>query len=71
MTLEEWIPAKQAAARIGISYELLMHKIRQGEIKSEKRGWSRFVHRDEVTRAKKKEAKKRRAKRNKRTKKGK
>jgi len=68
MTLDEWIPAKEAAKRIGISYELLMHRIREGEIKSEKRGWSRFVHKDEVTRAKREEAKKRRAKKNRRKK---
>ena len=50
MRFEDYIPAKEAAELIGISYELLMSRCYKGKIKFEKKGYAVFIHKDEVER---------------------
>lgn len=47
---EDYIPAKQAAEMIGISYELLMSRCYKGKVKYEKNGYAVFILREEVER---------------------
>ena len=47
---EDYIPAKEAAPIINISYELLMSRISKGKIESQKAGYAVFIHKDEVER---------------------
>ena len=51
-TFADYVTTKDAAEIIGISYQLLMSRIRKGKIKAEKKGWAVFIHKDEVARAK-------------------
>lgn len=48
---------QQAAAVIGIEPSTLAARIRKGKILAEKVGWNKFIHTDEVKRAKKAEEK--------------
>lgn len=52
MNFDDYLTAKEAAKQIGISYYLLMARIRKGRINVEKKGWAVFIHKDEVARAK-------------------
>lgn len=56
MNFDDYLPAKEAAKQIGISYYLLMARIRKGRINVEKKGWAVFIHKDEVARAKEEQA---------------
>jgi hypothetical protein len=56
MNFDDYMPAKEAAKEIGISYYLLMARIRKGRIAVEKKGWAVFVHKDEVAREKEEQA---------------
>lgn len=56
MNFDDYMSAKDAAAEIGISYQLLMSRIRKGKVKAEKKGWAVFIHHAEVARAKKDQA---------------
>jgi len=47
---EDYIPAKEAAVIIGISYELLMSRYYKEKIKGVKQGYAVFFHKDEVER---------------------
>jgi predicted site-specific integrase-resolvase len=49
--LKDYVTAQEAADAIGISYHLLMARIRKGLIKSTKKGWATLVHKDEVKKA--------------------
>jgi hypothetical protein len=49
-SIEDYIPAKDAAEIIGIEYSLLMARIYKGKVKSEKMGWGVIIHKDEVER---------------------
>ena len=51
MNLKDWIPAKDAARQVGISYELFMSRCYKGKIKYTKIGWAVLIHKDEVARA--------------------
>lgn len=51
-SLDDYMTAKDAAAKIGINYQLLMARIRKGKIKVLKKGWATLIHQDEVQRAK-------------------
>lgn len=48
--LDDYLPAKVAAKKIGIAYSLLMSRIYKEKVKATKLGWSVFVHKDEVAR---------------------
>jgi len=63
--LEDYVPAKQAARAIGISYELLHYRIRKKKIRGKKHGYSVFVHKDEVERERKAELERRKLNRKK------
>lgn len=56
--LGDYMTVKQAAAYIGINTSTLTARIRKGKVKCEKVGWSKFIHKDEVKRAKQVEDKK-------------
>ena len=58
--LNDYIPAKQAAEEIGISYSLLMARLRKGKIPFIKPGdgWAVFIHKKDVAQAKNDQAKK-------------
>lgn len=47
---EDYVPAKEAAVTIGISYELLMSRYYKGKIEGVKQGYAVFFHKDEVER---------------------
>lgn len=47
---EDYIPAKEAAPIINISYELLMSRIAKGKVEAHKAGYAVFIHKDEVER---------------------
>ena len=47
---KDYIPAKEAAVIIGISYELLMSRYYKEKIKGVKQGYAVFFHKDEVNR---------------------
>ena len=47
---KDYIPAKEAAQIIGISYELLMSRYYKDKIKGVKQGYAVFFHKDEVER---------------------
>lgn len=47
---KDYIPAKEAAVVIGISYELLMSRYYKGKIEGVKQGYAVFFHKDEVER---------------------
>jgi hypothetical protein len=47
---KDYIPAKDAAVRIGISYELLMSRYYKEKIEGVKQGYAVFFHKDEVER---------------------
>lgn len=49
-SLDDYIPAKEAAEIIGIEYSLLMSRIYKGKVESKKVGWGRVIHKDEVER---------------------
>ena len=51
MNFNDYVSAKDAAESIGITYQLLMSRIRKGKISAEKKGWAVFIHKDEVARA--------------------
>lgn len=50
MSFEDFVPAKEAAVTIGISYELLMSRCKKGKVQFVKHGWAVFIHKDEVER---------------------
>jgi excisionase family DNA binding protein len=56
--LGDYMTIKQAAAIIGIEASTLNARIRKGKIKAEKVGWNKFIHKNEVKRAKSVEDKK-------------
>lgn len=58
-TLGDYMTIKQAAALIGIEPSTLNARIRKGKIKANKVGWNKFIHKDEVKRAKRVEEKNR------------
>jgi len=64
MILKEYMTPQDAAKEIGISYQLIMARIRKGKISVEKKGWAVFIHRDEVAREKAEEAKRRKVRKN-------
>jgi len=52
MSLDQYLTAQETADEIGISYHLLMARIRKGLIQVEKKGWATLIHIDEVKKAK-------------------
>lgn len=56
--LKNYLPAKEAAERIGITYENLIYRIRQGHYQAKKNGWALFLHKDDVKKYRKEEQKK-------------
>lgn len=50
--LDDYMTIQQAAAAIGINASTLSARIRKGKIKAHKVGWNKFIHKDEVKRAK-------------------
>ena len=54
--IDDFMPAKDAAESIGISYELLMARIRKNKIRVKKVGWATLIHKDEVARERKRQA---------------
>jgi len=55
-SIDDYLPAKEAADEIGISYELLMARIRKKKIKIKKVGWATLIHKKEVQREKRRQA---------------
>lgn len=56
MPSKNWVPAKEAATRIGISYELLMSRIYAKKIPPsavQKHGWAVFIRKSEVEKQRK------------------
>lgn len=62
MILEDYLTPKEAAKEIGISYYLLMARIRKGRIPIQKKGWATFIHKREVTKEKVAEAERKKTK---------
>lgn len=60
MNFEDYVTAKEAAVEIGISYQLLMARIRKGKIKPVKKGWATFIHKKDVEKQKRFQAEKNR-----------
>lgn len=58
--LREYMPAKEAAKRIGISYELLIYRIRKKQYRAKKNGWALFLKRDDVRKYRRRERRKKR-----------
>ena len=58
--LREYLPAKKAAERIGISYELLIYRIRRKQYRAKKNGWALFLHKDDVRKYRRRERRKKR-----------
>lgn len=54
--IDDYLPAKEAADEIGISYELLMARIRKNKITIKKVGWATLIHKKEVLREKRRQA---------------
>ena len=59
MNLNNYVPAKEAAATIGISYSLFMSRLYHDKVKFEKVGYAVLIPKKEVTRLKKVEDKRR------------
>lgn len=59
--LRNYMPAKQAAEEIGISYSLLTSRMYNGKIKYKKVGWAVYIPKGEVARMKKLEEEQRRS----------
>ena len=51
--LNDYVPARQAAEEVGISYSLLMARLRKGKIPFIKKGWAVFIPKGEGAQAKK------------------
>lgn len=60
MNFQDYMTAKEAAVEIGISYQLLMARIRKKKIRVEKKGWATFIHKNEVKKHKRLQAEKNR-----------
>lgn len=56
---KDYMTIQQAAVEIGVQPSTLASRIRKGKILAEKIGWNKFIHINEVKRAKKVEEKKR------------
>jgi hypothetical protein len=48
--INDFVTAKEAAETIGVSYMLLMARIRKNKIRVRKFGWATMIHKDEVAR---------------------
>ena len=55
--INDFVTAKEAAETIGVSYMLLMARIRKKKIKVRKFGWATMIHKDEVARETKRQRK--------------
>lgn len=48
--MDEYLTAKEAAAALGLKYSTLLARIRKKKIRAVKKGWSLFIHKDEIER---------------------
>ena len=51
--MDDYYTLQEAADLLGLSYHALYQRIERGQIRSEKKGGGRFIHKDEILQFKK------------------